>query len=67
MKFTMYQVISFLNKIENSNKKFKRVNDENFKLFKGVYGDLMIELNGTYRTCPVFLYMQDEWILEEQE
>jgi hypothetical protein len=65
MKFTMYQVISFLNKIENSDRKFKRVNDEKFKLFKGIYGDLMIELNETYRPCPIFLYMQDEWILEE--
>lgn len=67
MECTMFQVIGFLNKLENKDRKFKRVGDDKFKIFKGVYGDLMIELNETYRPCPVFLYMQDKWILEDIE
>jgi hypothetical protein len=63
----MYQVISFLNKLENSDKKFKRINDEKFKLFKGSYGDLMYELNDILRPLPIFLYMHDEWELIEEE
>jgi hypothetical protein len=61
----MYQVISFLNKLENKDREFKRVNDAKFKLFKGSYGDLMYELNDTIRPLPIFLYMQDEWELVE--
>jgi hypothetical protein len=61
----MYQVISYLNKLDNKDKKFKRVSDEKFKLFKGSYGDLMYELNDIVRPLPIFLYMQDEWELLE--
>jgi hypothetical protein len=65
MRFTMYQVISYLNKLENKDKVFKRVNVDKFKLFKGSYGDLMYELNNIVRPLPIFLYMQDEWELVE--
>lgn len=67
MNFTMYQVIAFLNKLENKDRVFSRVNDNKFKLFKGSYGDLMYELNNIIRPLPIFLYLQDEWILEEME
>lgn len=66
MKLTIYQVISYLNKLENRDKRFKRVGDEKFKLFKGSYGDLMYELNDIVRPLPIFLYMQDEWELIEE-
>ena len=67
MEFTIYQAIAFLNKFENADREFKRVNDEKFKLFKGSYGDLMYELDGLVRPLPIFNYLQDKWILVEKE
>jgi hypothetical protein len=66
MKFTIYQVISYLNKLENKNRKFKRVGDEKFIIFRGNIGDLMYQLNEFIKPLPIFLYMQDEWELIEE-
>ena len=67
MEFTLYQVIAFLNKYENRNRKFKRLNDEKFIIFKGSYNDLMMQVGDIIRPLPVFNYLVDKWILEEQE
>lgn len=65
MNFTIYQVIEYLNNIENRNKSFSRVGDHKFKIFKGSYGDLMMELGDIVRPLPIFNYIQDRWNLEE--
>lgn len=67
MKFTLYQVIAYLNKFENKDRRFKRVNDEKFIIFRGSYNDCMMQLNDIVRPLPIFNYLVDEWILEEQE
>ena len=61
----LLEVIEILN--SNNNLIFKRINDENFKIFKGSYGDLMLKLGDIIRPLPVFNYMQDLWILDEDE
>lgn len=63
MKFTIYQVIAFLNKLENKERKFKRVGDEKFTIFKGSYNDLMMQLGDIIRPIPIFNYIQDRWEL----
>ena len=67
MEFTLYQVIAFLNRYENRNRKFKRLNDEKFIIFKGSYGDCMYEINNIIRVLPIFLYIQDKWKLIDGE
>lgn len=66
MEFTLYQVIAYLNKPENRNGKFKRVNDDKFIIFKGSYNDLMMQLNDIIRPLPIFNYIIDRWILIEE-
>ena len=61
----LLEVIEILN--SNNNLIFKRINDENFKIFKGSYGDLMLKLGDIIRPLPLFNYMQDLWILDEDE
>ena len=61
----LLEVIEILN--SNNNLIFKRINDENFKIFKGNYGDLMLKLGDIIRPLPVFNYMQDLWIFDEDE
>ena len=61
----LLEVIEILN--SNNNLIFKRINDENFKIFKGSYGDLMLKLGDIIRPLPVFNYMQELWILDEDE
>lgn len=61
----LLEVIEILN--SNNNLIFKRINDEKFKIFKGNYGDLMLKLGDIIRPLPVFNYMQDLWILDEDE
>ena len=68
MKFTMYQMIAYLNRIENKDRKFRRVNDIQFIVFRGNMGDLMYELDKFIKPLPIFNYMVDEWeLIEEQE
>lgn len=66
MEFTLYQVIAFLNQYENRNRKFKRVNDEKFIIFKGDIGDVMFKLNDIVRPLPIFNYLVDKWLLIEE-
>ena len=61
----LLEVIEISN--SNNNLIFKRINDEKFKIFKGSYGDLMLKLGDIIRPLPVFNYMQDLWILDEDE
>lgn len=61
----LLEVIEILNR--NNDLIFKRINDEKFKIFKGNYGDLMLKLGDIIRPLPVFNYMQDLWILDEDE
>ena len=61
----LLEVIEILN--GNNNLIFKRINDENFKIFKGSYGDLMLKLGDIIRPLPLFNYMQDLWILDEDK
>ena len=65
MEFTIYQMISFLNKIENKNREFKRVGDDEFIVFRGSYNDLLIQVKEVIRVFPIFNYTQDRWILKE--
>lgn len=65
MEFTLYQVIAFLNKIENKDRVFIRINDGKFKIWRGAYGDIMMELKDIVRPLPVFNYLQDKFTLEE--
>lgn len=68
MKFTMHQMIAYLNRLENKDRKFRRVNDSKFIVFRGNLGDLMYELNKFIKPLPIFNYMIDEWeLIEEQE
>jgi len=66
MKFTMYQMIAYLNRLENKDRKFRRVNDNKFIVFRGSVGDLMYELNNFINPLPIFNYMIDEWELIEE-
>lgn len=66
MELTIYQVLAVLNTVQGKNKKFKRVNDENFKIFRNEYGELMYEIDGSKRNLQIFNYMQDRWILEDK-
>jgi len=66
VEFTIYQMISFLNKIENKNRKFKRVGDDKFIVFRGGYNDLLIQVGEIIRVFPIFNYTQDKWTLEEE-
>lgn len=61
----LLEVIEILNR--NNDLIFKRINDENFKIFKGSYGDLMLKLGDIIRPLPLFNYMQDLWILDEDK
>ena len=67
MEFTLYQVIAYLNKFENKDRKFKRVNDEKFIIFRGDIGDVMFKLNDIVRPLPIFNYLVDKWVLEESK
>jgi hypothetical protein len=66
MEMTTIEAIDFLSKLENKNKIFKRVNDNNFIIFKGVYGDCMMQVSENIRVFPLFNYIQDRWILIEE-
>ena len=63
MELTLYQVIAILNQLETKDKKFYRVGDKDFKIFKASYGDIMMTINGLIRPLPIFNYMQDKWIM----
>ena len=63
MELTLYQVIAILNQLETKDKKFYRVGDKDFKIFKGSYGDIMMTINGLIRPLPIFNYIQDKWIM----
>ena len=66
-ELTLYQVIAILNKLETKDKVFSRVGDENFKIFKDSYGNLMYKIenstNDLIRPLPIFNYMQDKWVM----
>ena len=70
MELTLYQVIAILNKLETKDKKFYRVGDKAFKIFKGSYGDLMYKIenstNNSIRPLPIFNYMQDKWVMIDE-
>ena len=67
MELTLYQVIAILNKLETKDKKFYRVGDKEFRIFKSSYGNLMYKIenstNNTIRHLPIFNYMQDKWVI----
>ena len=66
-ELTLYQVIALLNKLETKDKKFYRVGDKDFKIFKGSWGDLMYKIdsstNSPIRPLPIFNYLQDKWVM----
>ena len=47
MELTLYQVIAILNQLETKDKKFYRVGDKDFKLFKNSYGNLMYKIENS--------------------
>jgi len=61
-------MIAYLNRLENKDRKFRRVNDNAFIVFRGNLGDLMYELDKFIKPLPIFLYIQDKWeLIKEQE
>ena len=66
-ELTLYQVIAILSQIENKDKVFSRVGDEDFKIFKNSYGNLIYKIenstNDSIRPLPIFNYMQDKWVM----
>ena len=70
MELTLYQVIAILNKLEAKDKQFYRVGDKDFKIFKGSWGDLMYKIenstNNTTRPLPIFNYINDRWVLDNE-
>jgi len=66
MEYTIFEAIEYLSRLENKNKIFKRVNDDNFIIFKGVYGDCMSQVGEIIRVLPLFNYIQDKWTLIEE-
>ena len=66
-ELTLYQVIAILSQIENKDKIFSRVGDEDFKIFKSSYGNLIYKIdnstNDSIRPLPIFNYMQDKWVI----
>jgi hypothetical protein len=66
MDFTIYQVIAFLNQLNNKNRKFRRVGDEDFIIYKGHLGDLLMKVGDVIKPLPLFNYIIDRWELIEE-
>ena len=65
-ELTLYQVIAILSQIENKDKVFTRVGDNNFKIFRGAYGDVMLKIKDMVRPMAIFNYIQDKWVLSDE-
>ena len=60
-QYTTEEVIAELYK--DKSKIFKRVNDENFIIYRGNYGDIMMKIKDVIiKPLPIFNYYQDLWI-----
>ena len=60
-QYTTEEVIAELYK--DKSKIFKRVNDENFIVYRGNYGDIMMKIKDIIiKPLPIFNYYQDLWI-----
>lgn len=60
-QYTTEEVITILHK--DKTKSFKRVNDENFIIYRGNYGDIMMKIKDiVIRPLPIFNYYQDLWL-----
>lgn len=60
-QYTTEEVITILHK--DKTKSFKRVNDENFIIYRGNYGDIMMKIKDIIiKPLPIFNYYQDLWI-----
>lgn len=60
-QYTTEEVIAILHK--DKTKSFKRVNDENFIIYRGNYGDIMMKIKDiVIRPLPIFNYYQDFWL-----
>lgn len=60
-QYTTEEVIAILHK--DKTKSFKRVNDENFIIYRGNYGDIMMKIKDiVIRPLPIFNYYQDLWL-----
>lgn len=60
-QYTTEEVIAELYK--DKSKIFKRVNDENFIIYRGNYGDIMMKIKDIIiKPLPIFNYYQDLWI-----
>lgn len=62
-EFTTIEAIEYLTNYPKAT--FNRVNDIDFTIFKGSYGDCMYEIGKIIRPFPVFNYIQDLWVLNE--
>lgn len=63
-KYNLHEVIEIMNK--EPKVRFKRVGDEKFIIERGSYGDIMLKLDNIVRPLPIFLYIHDLWIMEDQ-
>ena len=63
-KMSLLEVINFLNR--DKTLVFKRVNDENFIVFRDEIGRLMCKVkDNPARTLNLFNYMQDLWVVKD--
>ena len=65
-ELTLYQVIEILSQIENKDKVFSRVGDEDFKLVRGHFGDILMKIGNESRVFPLFNYINDRWVLDNE-
>lgn len=49
----------------DSRLRFTRVNDLEFEVFRGKYGDIMMKVGRFVKPLPYFNYVHDEWIRKE--
>lgn len=69
-QYTTIEAVEYLAK--DSKVVFQRVNDENFELYRNVYGNLMMKLNLNNQTIaemqvPLFNYYYELWVLKKEE
>ena len=61
MELTLYQVIAILNQLETKDKKFYRVGDKDFKIFKGSCGDLIYKIDN-FKPVTSLNYLNDDYL-----
>lgn len=62
-----YSLLEVIYKLKYDPKvRFVRVNDKNFEVYKGHYGDLMMKVGIYAKPLPIFNYIQDVFVIKER-